>query len=107
MTTPDDSGADSAAGPIDDTVLQRRADAIVYATDPEKVILFGSHARGDATLAGACPFRVPKDFMVYSRNEAEYWRNSLNNVLARALREGIVLNERRSAAQGHSPRSVS
>lgn len=96
--------------------------AIVAAADPEQVILFGSHARGDArpdsdidlvvieaepfgpgrdrraeaarlwrALAG---FRVPKDILVYSRDEAEYWRDSLNNVLARALREGKVLHER-------------
>ena len=122
MTDPDDSGAGSAAAPIDDTVLQRMADAIVDAADPEQVILFGSRARGDAgpesdvdlvvietepfgpgrdrrreatrlwrILAG---FRFPKDILVYSREEAEYWRDSRNNVLARALREGRVLYER-------------
>ncbi len=98
------------------------ADAIVDAADPEQVILFGSRARGDAgpesdvdlvvietepfgpgrdrrteaarlwrILAG---FRFPKDILVYSREEAEYWRDSRNNVLARALREGRVLYER-------------
>lgn len=121
-TNPDDSGAGSAAAPIDDTVLQRMADAIVEAADPEQVILFGSRARGDAgpdsdvdlvvietepfgpgrgrhaesaRLSRAlAEFRVPKDILVYSRDEVEYWRDSLNNVLARALREGKVLYER-------------
>ena len=32
---------------------------------------------------------------LYSRDEVDYWRDSLNHVLARALREGRVLYERR------------
>ena len=108
--------------PVDDTLLARMVQVIVDEVDPEQVILFGSHARGDAdadsdvdliviesapfgkdrdrnaeetrlwrALAG---FHVPKDLLVYSRDEVEYWRDSLNNVLARALREGKVLYER-------------
>jgi len=42
-------------------------------------------------LAG---FNVPKDILVYSRDEAERWRHSLNHVVARAQREGKVLYER-------------
>ena len=96
--------------------------SIVEVADPEQVILFGSHARGDAgtdsdidlVVVEAEPFgpgrdrgaeetrlwralakfHVPKDILVYSRDEVEYWRNSLNHVLARALREGKVLYER-------------
>ena len=110
------------AARVDDALLERMTAAIVEAADPERVILFGSHARGDAgadsdvdlviveaepfgpgrdrraeaarlwrALAG---FRVPKDILVYSVDEVEYWRGSLNNVLARALREGRVLYER-------------
>ena len=37
---------------------------------------------------------VSKDILVYSRAEVEYWRDSLNHVVARALREGRVLYER-------------
>ena len=37
---------------------------------------------------------VAKDILVYSRPEVEYWRDSLNHVVARALREGRVLYER-------------
>lgn len=121
MTTPDDNGG-SAAAPIDDALLQRMADALVAAADPEQVILFGSRARGDARpasdvdlvvietepfgpgrdrraetvrlLRALAGFRVPTDILVYSGDEVEYWRDSLNNVLARALREGRVLYER-------------
>ena len=105
-----------------DTLLQDIVDTIVREADPDQVILFGSHARGDAAadsdvdlvVIEAAPFgegrdrraeavrlwralagfRVPKDILVYSRDEAEYWRHSLNHVLARALREGKVLYER-------------
>ena len=106
----------------DDTLLQRIVDTIVREVDPDQVILFGSRARGNAAadsdvdlvVIEAAPFgeerdrraeavrlwralsgfRVPKDILVYSRDEAEYWRHSLNHVLARALREGKVLYER-------------
>lgn len=107
---------------VDEALLQRMTAAIVAEADPERVILFGSRARGEAgpdsdvdlivieaepfgpdrdrraeavrlwrALAG---FRVPKDILVYSRDEVDYWRDSLNHVLARALREGTVLYER-------------
>ena len=107
---------------VDELLLQRMTTAIVEVVDPEQVILFGSHARGAAGTAsdidlvvieaepfgpdrdrGAeetrlwralAKFHVPKDILVYSREEVDYWRNSLNHVLARALREGKVLYER-------------
>ena len=97
-------------------------DIIVDEVDPEQVILFGSRARGDAHQGSdvdlivlesepfgngrsrheeevrlhraLSSFRVSKDVLVFSRIEAEYWRDSLNHVLARALREGRVLYER-------------
>ena len=107
---------------VTDEVLDRMVRAIVEAVDPEQVILFGSRARGDAreesdvdlvvvesepfgktrsrrleavrlwrALSG---FLVPKDILVYSRDEVASWRDSLNHVLAQALREGKVLYER-------------
>ena len=107
---------------VDDALLEGMVRAIVEAADPDQVILFGSHARGDA-VAGSdvdlivvesmpfgegrdrgteetrlwralAKFHVPKDILVYSRDEVDYWRDSLNHVLARALREGKVLYER-------------
>ena len=87
------------------------------------VILFGSRERGDecqdsdvdpvvveAVTFGpkrsrrketvrlyhaAAGFPVAADVLVYSRDDVDYWRDSLNHVLARALREGKVLYERR------------
>ena len=107
---------------VTDALLQQMVEVIVDEVDPEQVILFGSHARGDASAdsdvdlvivesdpfdgdrdRGAeavrlwwalANFAVPKDILVYSSDEVEYWRNSINNVLARALREGKVLYER-------------
>ncbi len=107
---------------VTDTLLGQMVQAIVDEVDPEQVILFGSRARGDEredsdidlivvesepfgsirsrrleavrlwkTLSD---FSIPKDILVYSRDEVEHWRDSLNHVLARALREGRVLYER-------------
>ncbi|MBM3303250.1 MAG: nucleotidyltransferase domain-containing protein [Deltaproteobacteria bacterium] len=103
-------------------VLEEMVQVIVAAANPEQIILFGSRSRGDS-LAGSdvdllivesdpfdinrsrkkemtrlwralASFPFAKDILVYSREEVEYWRNSLNNVVARALREGKVLYER-------------
>jgi len=107
---------------IDDELLHKMTTAIVNAADPEQVILFGFRARGDAgedsdvdlLVIEAEPFgagrdrrveaarlwralagiEVSADILVYSRDEANYWRDSLNHILARALREGKVLYER-------------
>ena len=108
--------------PVTDALLDRMVGTIVAEVDPEQVILFGSRARGDAredsdvdlivveaepfgpersrhtemvrlyhALAG---FRVGIDVLVYSQDDVEYWRDSLNHVLARALREGRTLYRR-------------
>ena len=105
-----------------DELLERMVRAIVEEVNPEQVILFGSRARGDATAESDFDFIVveaepfgegrsrhseevrlyralagcgaSKDILVYCRDDVEYWRDSLNNVLARALREGKVLYER-------------
>ena len=102
--------------------LQGMVRILVAAADPEKIILFGSRARGDARpdsdvdllVVEAEPFGddrnwaeesqrlrkalgaqgIDKDILVCSLDDLEYWRDSLNNVLARALREGEVLYER-------------
>ena len=107
---------------LTDALLQQMVDAIVGEVDPEQVILFGSRARGDEyqdsdvdlIVLESEPFdggrsrheeevrlhrvlsnfHVSKDVLVFSRSEREYWRDSLNHVLARALREGRVLYER-------------
>lgn len=107
---------------VTDGLVDEMVRAIVEEVDPEQVILFGSRARGDAredsdvdlVVLEAEPFgpersrheetirlyhalaqfRVAADVLVYSRDDVNYWRDSLNHVLARALREGKVLYER-------------
>ena len=108
---------------VTEELLQEIVDRIVAEVAPERIILFGSQARGDAhehsdvdlIVLEAEPFDesrtkrseevrvhfalwglgVPTDILVYTLEEVEYWKDSLNNVLARALREGRALYERR------------
>ena len=108
--------------PVTDELLDRMVRAIVEAVDPEQVILFGSRARGDARESSdvdlvvvesepfgktrsrrleavrlwraLSDFLVPKDILVYSRDEVERWRHSSGHVLGQALREGALLYER-------------
>ena len=107
---------------VDDALIAQMVEAIVNEVDPEKVVLFGSRGRRAASersdvdllvieaesfgpersrhselvrLYGALSaFVVPADVLVYSLADVEYWRDSLNHVLARALREGRVVYER-------------
>jgi predicted nucleotidyltransferase len=95
---------------------------IVREAAPDSVILFGSHARGDARsdsdvdllvietepfsaqrsrraeysrLSMALrDFPFAKDILLYSRDEFEYWKDSPNHVVGRAYREGRVLHDR-------------
>ena len=107
---------------VDDALVAEMVKAIVDEVDPEKVVLFGSRGRRTATersdvdllviqaepfgpgrsrrrelvrLYGALSgFVASVDVLVYSLADVEYWRDSLNHVLARALREGSVVYER-------------
>ncbi len=107
---------------VTDTLLAGMVEAIIAEVNPERVILFGSQARGDQEQKSdvdllviqsqpfravgsrdaqsvriskrPAPFPVPADILLYDRDEVEYWRDSLNHVVARALREGRVLYER-------------
>jgi len=107
---------------ISDQVLEKMIRVIIDAANPEQIILFGSRAKGqyrpgsdvDLLIIESDPFGeersrrkemaklwralssfpFAKDILVYSRDEVEYWRQSLNNVVAKALREGKVLYER-------------
>ena len=95
---------------------------IVSEVAPETIIIFGSGARGDARpdsdvdllVVETEPFSpqrsrrkeaarlymalrglaVSKDIFLYSREEFEHWKNSLNHVVGRAHREGRVLHGR-------------
>ena len=101
---------------VTETVINQMAECIVKEVNPVRIVLFGSSARNEAregsdvdllviedapfgegrsrfretgrinrALAG---FGVAKDILVYSIDEVERWRNSLNHVISHALREG-------------------
>lgn len=97
-------------------LIDEMARAVVAEVSPQAIILFGSHALGkshpgsdvDLMIVESTPFgrhrdrrqelarlwralsrfAVPKDILVYSREEVERWRHARNHVIARALREG-------------------
>ena len=107
---------------ITDKALEEITDAIVRVVDPERIIMFGSRARGEAVedsdvdllIVERGPFGkdksrrneltkveralirfpVPTDILLYDVKEIERWRGSLNHVIGRALREGRILYER-------------
>ena len=98
------------------------SDEIVRAVDPERIVLFGSHARGDARpnsdvdllIVEREPFTgkrtrvaelkrlwqvlarflVSKDILVYSAEEVARLSRAPDHVLAQALDEGRTLYER-------------
>ena len=106
----------------EEILLQKMVDTIVSEVAPEVIILFGSRARGDAHVDSDVdlivvetePFSpqrsrrkeaarlymalrglaVSKDILLYSRDEFDHWKNSLNHVVGRAHREGRVLHGR-------------
>ena len=106
---------------VSETVLAEMVQAIVREVDPEQIYLFGSHARGEARAdsdvdllvverepfgprhsrfqqinrlyRALSSFRIPKDILLYSRDEFAKWRNSLNHVVSRCYREGKLLYE--------------
>lgn len=106
----------------EESLLRQMVDVIVRERSPEAIILFGSRARGDARADSDVdllviekePFspqrsrrkevallqmalrKLPlsKDILIYSRDEFEHWRNSLNHLVGRAGREGRLLHGR-------------
>jgi predicted nucleotidyltransferase len=102
--------------------IRATVDILARAARPLRVILFGSRARGaagpdaDADLlivqaeadavhrsrwrelqrirAALREVPLAKDLLLYRPQEFDHWRNSLNHVVGRAVREGIVLYER-------------
>ncbi len=106
---------------VTDKLLRDMTDLIVKECAPQKVILFGSHARGTAgdnsdldfmiienftkvgksreeTLSDLCQllfdYDLPIDLLLYSPEEVTKWSKAKNHVVAHALREGKVLYER-------------
>lgn len=106
------------AATMDDPVLAEIVRRIVEAVDPDKVVLFGSRARGQAEpgsdydiviiapsdrppgrRAGRLyldlgDLHVPKDVLWWTPEEAAEWRNVRSHFITTALREGRVVYER-------------
>ena len=105
---------------VDEKVLGEIVRKLVEAVDPDRIILFGSRARGDArpdsdvdllivrdsdepTHRRAIPayraltgLGVPKDIIWRTPAEVEDWSGVPNYVTTRALREGKILYEKQS-----------
>jgi len=105
-----------------DTMIREMVDTIVREADPDKVILFGSHARGNARsdsdvdllIIESEPFGpsrsrrketarlylalrqmpIAKDLLLYSKDEYERFKNMRHHVIGQAQREGKVLHAR-------------
>ena len=99
-------------------VLDEIVRRIVEAVDPDRIILFGSRARGDAdpdsdydiliiapsslppgqrtvpVYRALVGLRVPKDVVWWTAEEAAAWRNVKAHFITRVLHEGKVLHER-------------
>lgn len=102
--------------------IQAMVDTILRVARPLRIILFGSRAYGTAGIDSDADLLIvqsltdavhssrwqelrrvrtalrnipgAKDLLLYRPEEFETWRNSLNHVVGRAAREGIVLYER-------------
>lgn len=107
---------------LSEQLIEGMVEAIVEEVEPRRIYLFGSCARGSQTAdsdvdllivedEGFGPdrnrwselqrirrilrrFRIPKDVLVYSRDEFERWQDSVNHVVAHAVRTGKLLYER-------------
>ena len=103
-------------------LLKNMANTIAHEVDPERVILFGSHARGEANehsdvdllivenqpfgvdrsrrkeaakvWRALAKFRLSIDVLMYSVDEVAKWSQIKNHVIARAISEGQVIYEK-------------
>jgi predicted nucleotidyltransferase len=103
-------------------MLEKLRETLVKEIAPKQIYLFGSQAHGSAgpdsdidllvverdafgttrsrrqELArirrALAAFRVPKDILVYSREEMLKWQHAVNHIIARCVREGKLLYER-------------
>src|SRR3989304_10383747 len=102
--------------------LSQIISVILREVDAEKVILFGSRARGDNKPSSDLDlliiekgnfsrersrwdeikkirvalkdYKIPKDILVFTEEEVNYWNDSINHIIPTCLEEGKVLYER-------------
>lgn len=107
---------------LSEKLIRDMTQAVVDEVGPRRIYLFGSCARGTPTADSDLdllivedeqfdhrrnrwtelkrirralrPFRIPKDILLYSNNEFEKWRDSVNHIVAHAVRDGRLLYER-------------
>ena len=103
---------------IDQSVLKRMVERLVAGVNPDRVVLFGSRARGDHRLDSDVDLLiikhsdeprhqrvrkayqalrgigVAKDVLWYTPSEIEEWSAVRNHITTRALREGKILYEK-------------
>jgi len=112
------TAADTSSDPMIEQIVQ----AVVEAVAPERIILFGSAARGeigpdsDVDLLvvekessfhegsrwaesgrirkALWKFPVPIDVLIFTPEEVDKWKDSTNHVIARSRREGRVVYDR-------------
>lgn len=106
---------------IPDDVIDKMTRRIVSEVHPQRILLFGSWARGQANQysdidllvverepfdetrsrrkeaariwRSLSEFRIPTDILVYSAGEVDQLKDSSHHVIGRAVREGKVLYE--------------
>lgn len=107
------------ANPVEIPHLDKVVSTLVAAAEPTKIVLFGSHARGEAEpdsdidllvvtdrfqsrrgemvrlRRAVRQFRLPIDVVVVSSDEVTRFGDTPGHVLYPALREGRLLYERR------------
>ena len=108
----------SSSRHVDEQLLRDIVQRILGVTQPDKIILFGSYARGDADEESdidiliiqpsdlprykrSTPIRLAlrglfpsKDIVVYTPEEIEKWKSASTSFIASVLQEGRVLYER-------------
>ena len=102
---------------IDQTLILKAIRLLLDAAHPNKIILFGSHGRGDAGAESdvdllvvetevkdrvaemtrlnrvLSPLRMSIDLLVVSQETFDYWESTPGNVYFQAIQEGKVLYE--------------
>jgi predicted nucleotidyltransferase len=112
-------------GDLDPGLVESLRDAVLRQVSPLLVVLFGSQTNGTANIDSDIdllviddlpfsaersrrrivgnirrslpPDRHPVDVLLFDPAELLRWRETTNHVIARALREGVVLYERPGA----------